>query len=221
MGCIEKLSRARIARIERRGKYGDGGGLYLQVSRALVKSWVFRYKIGEAEHFMGLGPLHAVDLKEAREKACWARALLVKGIDPMVARAMQTRTCDSENKTSHKTFDECAAEYIDSHRSEWKSPKHKTQWENSLRTYASPHFGKTNVRKIDTSLVLRALGPIWTAKTETAARLRERIERVLSFAATRGYRDENNPARWQGHLEELLPKPSKIKTVRHHPAMPY
>ncbi|MDR1424122.1 MAG: integrase arm-type DNA-binding domain-containing protein [Azoarcus sp.] len=214
---IEKLTPRQLAHILKPGRYSDGGGLYLQVTRMLVKSWVFRFEIAGAEHYMGLGPLHAVTLKEAREEARKARALLARGIDPMRAREEKGRACASGNRT----FDECVAEYIASHKEGWKNPKHKAQWRNSLLTYASPHFGKTDVREITTPLVLRALTPIWATKTETASRLRERIERVLSFAATCNYRDRDNPARWQGHLQELLPKPSRVRGVRHHPAMPY
>lgn len=99
--------------------------------------------------------------------------------------------------------------------------KHRQQWENSLRAHVSPHLGKIHVRQIDTPLVLKALKPIWKTKTETASRIRERIERILSWATIRGYREGDNPARWRGHLDEMLPKPAKVKKVRHHPALPF
>ena len=214
---IEKLRARQLTHISQPGKYSDGGGLYLQISKTLVKSWVFRFRRDGVEHYMGLGPLHRVHLKEAREEARKAREMLAKGIDPLQARDTQNQVFLSGNKT----FDECVAEYIESHKAEWKNPKHLAQWENSLSTYASPCFGKRDVREIDTALVLQALTPIWETKTETAARLRERIARTLSFAATRGYREGDNPARWAGHLQELLPRPSRLKKVRHHPAIPY
>ena len=217
---IEKLTTRQLAHISTPGKYGDGGGLYLQVTKKLVKSWVFRFRRDGVEHFMGLGPLHHVHLKEARKKAGKARKMLAKGFDPLQARRSQN-TQEKVSPPNHKTFDECAQEYIESHKAGWKNPKHLAQWENTLMTYASPCFGKRDVREIDTARVLQALTPIWETKTETAARLRERIARTLSFAATRGYREGDNPARWAGHLQELLPPPSRLKKVRHHPAIPY
>ncbi|MDR1227894.1 MAG: tyrosine-type recombinase/integrase [Azoarcus sp.] len=217
MGSIEKLSLSRIARIRRRGKYSDGGGLYLQVSKNLVKSWIFRYEIDGVGHTMGLGPLHLVTANAARRKARKARTMLAKGLDPLQTRKTQCQTDGLRNKT----FDECAAEYIAIHKNGWKSEKHAKQWQNSLKTYASPHFGNVNVRKVDTALVMRALIPIWVSKTETASRLRERIERILSWAATWGYRNAENPARWRGHLQELLPKPTRMATIRYRPSMPY
>ncbi|MCL2876745.1 MAG: tyrosine-type recombinase/integrase [Betaproteobacteria bacterium] len=220
MPGIEKLSASKVARITKPGKYGDGNGLYLQVTKTLVKSWVFRYQIDNKEHYMGLGPLRLVNLKEARKKAHKARTYLASKIDPLRERQMiisKKKGIDEYDKT----FDECIIEYIEHHKSGWKSIKHLKQWESSLATYASPHFGKMPVREISTALVLQALKPIWAIKTETASRLRERIERVLSWASVCGYREGNNPARWDGHLEELLPKPARIKIIRHHPSIPY
>jgi len=218
--AIEKLNTSKVSRISRRGKYSDGNGLYLQVTRTLVKSWVFRYQIGGKEHYMGLGPLHAVTLKEAREKAQKARACLVRKIDPLQDHATILSTKKEINE-ENKTFDECIIAYIAQHKNEWKSIKHLKQWENSLRTYASPYIGQLSIRKISTALILQVLEPIWIIKTETASRLRERIERVLSWAAIYGYREVDNPARWNGHLQELLPRPSRIKDVRHYPSIPY
>lgn len=220
MAGIEKLTALKVARIAKPGKYGDGKGLYLQVTKRLAKSWVFRYERNGAEHFMGLGALHTVGLAEAREEARKARVLLFQGIDPLQTR----QAAIAKNKAAtanNKTFNECVIEYIASHREAWKNEKHQQQWENTLQTYASPHFGKLYVRQITTPLVLKALEPIWKTKTETASRLRERIERVLSWATTSGYREGENPARWHGHLQELLPKPSRLKKVKHHLSMEY
>lgn len=218
MAGIEKLSALKVARVSKPGKYGDGNGLYLQVTKQLVKSWIFRYTINGGERYMGLGAVHTVGLVDARQEARKARLLLSKGIDPLQAKeeaAAQVRA----TKLSNKTFSECVTEYILTHKASWKSKKHEKQWTATLESYACPHFGKMNVREINTALVLKALNPIWKTKTETATRLRERIERVLSWAATLGYREGENPARWHGHLQELLPKPSKLKTVEHHPAL--
>ncbi|MCL2591375.1 MAG: tyrosine-type recombinase/integrase [Betaproteobacteria bacterium] len=217
MPGIEKLSPSKVARITKPGKYGDGDGLYLQVTRTLVKSWLFRYQRKGIEHCVGLGPLHAVDIEEAREKARTFRACLARGVD-----LMRERPTDIIKKNENdKTFDECAIEYIAHHKSAWKSIKHLKQWKGSLSLYASPYFGNIAVREITTVLVLQVLKPIWAIKTETASRLRERIERILSWATIHGYREGDNPARWNGHLQEILPKPSRIKHIRHHPAISY
>ncbi len=169
---------------------------------------------------MGLGPLHTVSLAEAREKARMARLNLANGVDPLAKRGVEVATKKAE-QASNLDFDTCAKQYIESREAEWKNAKHRQQWERSLQAHVSPHFGRVHVRRIDTPLVLKALEPIWRTKTETASRIRERIERVLSWATTRGYREGDNPARWKGHLEELLPKPAKLKKVQHHPALPY
>ena len=219
MSGIEKLTTSKLARILKPGRYGDGGGLYLQVTKRLTKSWIFRYQRRGVEHYMGLGSLHTLDLKEARKAARSARAALAQGNDPLQARAAAGQ--DETPDTNGKTFDECVAAYIVTHRTEWRSKKHCKQWENSLRTYVSPHFGKLRVDQIAASHVLEALEPIWVKLTETASRLRGRIERVLSWAATRGYRKGDNPARWRGCLQELLPDPAKTRKARHHSAMPY
>lgn len=220
MAGIEKLTAVKVTRISKPGKYADGKGLYLQVTKALVKSWLFRYELHKEEHAMGLGPLHTVSLAEAREQARSARLLLSQGIDPMQHRAEAIEKAKAL-KAKNKIFNECMTEYLKSHKDSWSNEKHQKQWEATLLEYACPHFGKMNVRLVNTELVLRALEPIWRTKTETATRVRERIERVLSWASTMGYREGENPARWQGHLQELLPAPSKIKTVEHHPSLPY
>jgi integrase len=169
---------------------------------------------------MGLGPVHAVSLAHAREMARDARRSLIDGIDPLQARrdALENNIA---RKSHEMTFAQCVMEYIHEHRHACRSEKHKKQWLSSLRTYVLPHIGKTGISRIDTAAVLKVLKPLWTVKTETASRIRGRIERVLSWAATLGFREGDNPARWRGHLEELLPEPSKIKKIQHHPAMLY
>ncbi|MDR2014332.1 MAG: tyrosine-type recombinase/integrase [Azoarcus sp.] len=219
--AIEKLSAPRVGRISKPGKYGDGGGLYLQVTRTLVKSWIFRYEVNGSERYMGLGPLHTVDLKQAREEARKARTCLARKADPLQERArIAVENTERIEFSGRKTFDECATEYIAHHKNGWKSAKHLKQWESSLKTYASPYIGKRFVHEINTALVLQMLKPIWFKKTKTASRLRERIERVLSWATICRHRTGDNPARWNGHLQEILPKPSRIKIVKHHPSMP-
>ncbi len=220
MAGSELLSAMKVANLSTPGKYSDGRGLYLQITKQGVKSWIFRYERNGVRRYMGLGPVYRVSLAQAREEARKARLLFQQGIDPLEDRA-EKEALSRAVQASNKTFMECVTDYIEGHKDAWRSEKHCKQWEATLLEYACPHFGKLNVRLIGTPHVLAALEPIWKKKTETASRLRERIERVLSWAATRGYRDGENPARWHGHLQELLPHPSKIKKVQHHPSLPY
>jgi integrase len=200
--------------------HADGGGLYLKVSPAGVPSWVYRYAIAGREHGMGLGPLHAVSLAEARVKALECRKQRVDGLDPLEKR-VEERAERRLARARAMTFQVCAEAYIDTHRSSWKSPKHAAQWPATLSTYVYPVFGPLPVDRIDTALVMKAVQPIWLEKTETASRVRGRIEAVLDWAATSGYRNGDNPARWRGHLENLLPKKSKVAPVEHHAALDY
>ncbi|MCW2573560.1 MAG: Phage integrase [Frankiales bacterium] len=210
------------------GHYADGGGLYLQVSAAGGKSWIFRYtskailtrngKPKEAE--MGLGSLADVSLSAAREKRNDYRKLLQTGIDPLAAKKQGVADrAIAEARSS--TFSECATAYIEAQRPSWKNAKHAEQWTNTIETYCGPIFGALPVQSVDTGLVLQVLGPIWKEKPETASRLRGRIERVIDWAKVRGYRDGENPARWRGHMDKLLPKMEKRKRVKHHPALPF
>ena len=171
---------------------------------------------------MGLGPYPTIGLAEARGKANDCRRQLLDGIDPIEARNAE-RQARQLAAASMMTFDECAKAYIASHRAGWKNAKHADQWENTLRDYVSPVFGSVSVANVDTGLVMRALerDNLWTAKAETASRLRGRIENILSWATVRGYRSGDNPARWKGHLEELLPHKSKVARTEHHAALPY
>ena len=217
---IQKLSALKVTKVQKAGMYGDGAGLWLQVSAAGNKSWIFRFMQYGTAHYIGLGALHTVSLSEAREKARQCRALLLEGKNPL-AEKEATRQRLRLEAASHMTFAECAEAYIQAHRGGWKNAKHAKQWETTLATYASPIFGDLSVALIDTSLVLQCLEPVWQEKTETASRLRNRIELVLDWARVRGYREGENPARWRGHLDKLLPAPSKVKKVIHHPSLPY
>lgn len=202
------------------GYFGDGGGLWLQVSSAGTKSWVFRFALAGRAREMGLGPLHTVTLAEAREKALECRKLLINGIDPIEARKLRrTETAAAAAKVI--TFNEAAEAYVEAHRAGWKNAKHAQQFENTLNTYAAPCFGALPVSAVDTGLVMKVLEPIWTTKTETATRVRGRIEAVLDWCTVRGYRAGDNPARWRGHLDHLLPSPSKVAKVENHAALPY
>jgi integrase len=169
---------------------------------------------------MGLGPINIVSLADAREKARECRKLLLDGIDPIETR-LEARLRTRAEKAKSMTFQECAEAYIKAHRAAWKNAKHIWQWETSLSMYVFPVFGQLSVAAVDTGLVVKTLEPIWTAKTETATRVRQRIEAVLDWAKARGYRNGENPARWKGHLDTLLPSPSKIAPVVHLAAMSY
>jgi integrase len=209
-----------VSRASEPGYYNDGAGLYLQVSKAGTKSWIFRFRMGGKQREMGLGALHTVSLAQAREKAKGCRASLLEGIDPLEARnAVKLEAALDRAKTV--TFDHCAKEYIAAHRGGWKNKKHAAQWESTIATYASPLIGGLPVAAIDTALVVKVLQPIWQAKTETATRLRSRIENILDWATVSKFRTGENPARWRGHLDNLLADPNKVTRVAHHAALPW
>lgn len=201
-----------------RGMHPDGGNLWLQVSPAGTRSWSFRYTAQGKQREMGLGPLHTITLAEARTRATEARRQLLDGIDPIEHRK-SLRAAAALAAASTKTFKECAEAYIAAHTPGWKNPKHAAQWTATLATYAFPVFGDLPVNKVDRALVLRVLNPIWTTKTETASRVRQRIEKILDWAKVQGYRSGENPAELKGNLAHDLPKQSKVATVENHPAL--
>jgi len=205
------------------GMHHDGAGLYLQVTERGA-SWIFRYAPLKGRHGrtreMGLGSLTLYSLAQARALALDARQLRHQGIDPIehrnAARAQQRL-----DEAKSITFKNCADAYIAAHRAGWHNAKHAAQWETTLATYAYPVLGALPVQAIDTALVIKIIEPLWQTRTETASRLRGRIEVVLDWAATRSYRTGENPARWKGHLANLLPARSKVQRVEHHAALPY
>lgn len=210
--AIHKLTAAKVKNAGA-GKHEDGGGLRLVVSQTGAKKWVLRFTIDGRRREMGLGSYPDVSLADAREKATGCRNQAKEGIDPIEARALEPELIP--------TFTTCAARYIRGHRRGWKNAKHARQWARTLKTYARPVIGKKPVDQISTEDVLEILKPIWNEKTETAKRVQGRIENILDYAAAHKYRDHLNPAQWRGHLDKLLPKPSRVKQVTHHPAMPY
>jgi len=220
MRGTNKLTALKISKLTDTGRYGDGGGLYLQISQWGTKAWVFRFMKDGRSRQMGLGDIATFSLKEARERAKSARQLLADGIDPLEAR-QQAKDAKQIEESRTITFDEAAARYIKAHQAGWTNAKHGAQWQSSLAKYASPVFGEMPVAAIDTTLVMQALEPIWSLKTETASRTRGRVEAVLDWATARGYRDGDNPARWRGHLDKLLPAKTKVAKVKHQPAMDY
>jgi integrase len=220
MAKIAVLSVRKIAAIREPGYYGDGGGLYLRVTQTGTKAWIFRYSLGGRRRDMGLGTIDVVSLAEARRKAEDARKLVAAGKDPLDAKTEESAAAAVEAAKA-MTFKDATEAYIASHRAGWRNPKHAAQWTATLATYGWPVFGELPVSAIDTGLVMRALEPIWSVKPETASRLRGRIESVLDWAKVRGYRDGENPARWKGHLQALLPAKAKVAKVEHHAALPY
>ena len=217
---IGRLTALKVEKAKLPGMYPDGGGLYLRVTPEGTKQWVLRYMLNRRPRWMGLGPFSLYSLQEARTKALDARKLRHEGIDPIEARrAERARARLEEAKVI--TFKQCAEAYISSHRAGWRNGKHAGQWSATLATYAYPLIGGLPVQSVDTGLVLKVLEPIWTAKPETAGRLRGRIESILDYAKARGYRDGENPARWRGHLDKLLPARSNVHQVEHHAALPY
>jgi integrase len=240
-----KLKALNVARAKKPGMYGDGGGLWLQVSPTGTKSWVFRYWVSERDPVtgefvrdpatkkvcgtsreMGLGSFTVVTLEEAREAATEVRRLRHQGIDPIEARREAKQAKAKEEviaEAKKRTFKQCATDYIAAQRAGWRNAKHTEQWTKTLETYVYPIIGDIPVQEIDTDLVLSVLRPIWPTKTETASRLRGRIERILDAAKVRLSTGEN-PAQWQRHLTNMLSKPSamrKTRKVKHHAALPY
>jgi integrase len=219
-GALNRLSAVEVKGINRKGMYHDGGGLYLQISAGGAKSWIYRFMLDGQPREMGLGPVNVISLAEARKRAAEYRRMRHDGIDPIESR----RTLRDQKKleaAKSMTFDACAAAYIEAHKAGWRNEKHRDQWCNTLNSYAGPVFGSLPVQVVDVALVMKALEPIWKTKPETASRLRGRIEAVLDWATVRGYRKGENPARWRGHLDKLLPARAKIQKVEHHPALPY
>jgi integrase len=203
----------------------DQRGLYLQVtngSGGIERSWVFRFvsPVTRKRRDMGLGSTRDVGLAEARQRATTARSILKNGLDPIEER--RKRQIERRIEAARAiTFDAAAEACIKAKAPEWSNSKHAAQWTTTLTTYASPHIGGMPVSDVTVDDVLRILEPIWTTKTETATRVRQRIETVLDWSAARGYRFGLNPASLKGNLAQLLPRPSKIKRVEHHPALPF
>ncbi|MDE2398358.1 MAG: integrase arm-type DNA-binding domain-containing protein [Burkholderiales bacterium] len=216
MGALE------VGRLTEPGLHAVGGvpGLMLQVTPAGSRSWVLRVRVGGKRREAGLGGYPAVTMADARRRARELREQNDKGIDPVAER----RTAKAKlraDRALQVTFKACAEQLISAHEAGWKNPKHRQQWDRTLRDYAFPVMGELPARDVTKAHVLAVLEPIWTVKTETATRVRSRIERVLNYAMQAGYRPEGlNPARWKGGLDALLPSAGKLRHVQHHPAVP-
>jgi len=206
---INRLNARAVATLTKYGRHADGGGLYLSLSPNGGRRWVFLFRWRGKHTEIGLGSARDVTLARARELAGQARAKLAEGINPKDARK-PTEPC---------TFGECADRVIEAMRPSWRSSKHASQWEMTLREYAAP-LRRMQVATITTDDVLAVLKPLWQTRPETASRVRARIERVLEAARAQGLRTGDNPARWRGHLDQLLAKRQRLVPA-HHGALPY
>jgi integrase len=218
----DELGPLEVSRLTEPGLHFVGvvAGLALKVSITGARSWILRATVGNRRRDIGLGGYPDVTLAGAREAARNTRSKIKEGIDPVDdARAARSKLI--AEAVSGILFDEAAAKYITAHEAGWKNTKHASQWRNTLETYAYPVIGKMRVKDIQTAHVMQVLEPIWTAKSETASRVRSRIELVLDWAKVRGYRKGENPARWKGHIDKLLPKRSEVASVEHHAALPF
>jgi integrase len=235
------LTVKRVERLKEKGRYSDGGGLYLQITESGSKSWIFKYEVTlrdgngqrrRKESMVGLGGVDTFNLAEARERARALRQQIKDGINPLTAK----RAAKAERELAAAkamTFSEAAQQYFDQHEGGWRNAKHRAQFIATLKQYAFPIIGNLSVAAIDTGLVLKVLeqrvpaargypaGPLWKTRSETASRLRGRIEAVLAWATVRGYRTGDNPARWKNHLSQALPARDDSKAVEHHAALPY
>jgi len=218
--ATERLTALKVEKAKRPGMYADGNGLYLRVTPEGARNWVLRYMLDRRPRWMGLGPLALYGLAEARARALDARRKRHEGIDPIEARRAE-RARQALDVAKAITFKQCAESYIAAHRAGWRNDKHAAQWSATLAAYAYPTIGALPVQAVDTGFVLKVLEPIWITKPETASRLRGRIESILDFAKVRELRDGENPARWRGHLDKLLPARSKVRAITHHAALPY
>lgn len=217
---INKLSDRGIKSQNKSGRYADGNGLYLQVSTSGAKSWLFRYMLDGKSREMGLGSIRTETLSQAREKAKHCKKLLKSGTDPIRDRQERIAIEKADNKEM-LSFQKCTEGYLKSHSASWRSARHAEIWLSSVKRFAYPIIGSIHVNKIERRHIMNILDPIWREKTDTASRLRGRLESILNWATVQEYRKGDNPARWRGYLDQLLPKPSEIHTVKHFAALPY
>ena len=202
------------------GKHAHGHGLYCLVTETGGRSWALRYQRQGRERWHGLGPCHTFTLKEALAAARKAKQQLFEGIDPIDAKQAQ-RTAQALEAAKTISFSDAAKQYFDQHAKKWSSVKHAHQFWASLEQYAFPVIGKLPVASVDTGLILKILEPIWNERYQTASRLRGRVASVLDWAGVRGFRNGDNPARWRGHLSEVLPAKGEFTEVTHYAALPY
>lgn len=216
------LTQIGAQRLKVAGMHLDGLGLYMFVKPTGAKSWVLRYMLNGRARHMGLGGYPEITLAAAREKAAAYRAVIKSGIDPLEGKH-ELKAKNRADAAKRINFKQAASQYIESHKAGWKNDKHIQQWQNTLRDYAEPIIGNLDVSKVEVAHILQILQKdnLWTTKTESATRLRGRLEKILDWATVRGFRSAANPARWKGNLEALLPAPAKVQKRSNFPAMPY
>ena len=216
-----ELSPLSISRLKESGLWAVGGvaGLYLHVNDRGARSWILRVVVGDKRRDMGLGGYPDIGVADARQKAREARLKIEQGVDPILLRK-QAKSELMALQATDKTFEQAAGEYIKIHADSWSNDKHRKQWERTLAAYAFPVVGKLSLRHIRQEHILKILEPIWTTKTETATRVRGRIESILDWAKVKGLRTGENPAAWKGHLDHMLPAPTRLKNVEHLAAVP-
>ncbi len=226
-GGVNKLTAVSL-KTRKPGLHADGGGLYLQVTEGHTgeprRSWLCRVTIQGKRRELGLGTARDITLAQARAKCATWRRLAAIGVDPKAHEAAEFQAKAAKaakDRARSLTFRAAAGAYVDAHAPSWKSGKHARQWAATLEAYVYPIMGDVSVGEVDREMVLKVLDPIWASRTETAARVRGRIESVLDWAMVRGLREGENPARWRGALSKVLPARSKIQRPQHHPAMPY
>jgi integrase len=215
-----RLTAIKAQSLKKPGFHADGAGLYLKVHEGGSRSWVYRFMRNGKARYLGLGSAGSVSLALARSLAAEARQQLQQGQDPIETRRQAKKEALLADARV-MTFRQCGEAYIASHESSWKNAKHCEQWRSTLKRYLYPIFGDVPASAVTTDKVLEALQPLWSTMPETASRVRGRIEAILDWAKVRGARDGENPARWRGHLANLLPKPSKVAPVQHYPALPF
>jgi len=208
------------------GRHADGGGLNLCVKDRGARSWVFRFMMDGKSYDMGLGVAagpDAISLADARDKAAAERLKVKAGINPLLERKQKAAEAIAATQAAliaGITFRDVAEAHIAANEDSWRNSKHRQQWRNTLAAYVYPVIGDLPVTDITTAHVLQIVEPIWKKKPETASRIRGRIETVLDAAKARGYREGENPARWRGHVAQILPARAKLSRG-HHKAMPY
>lgn len=208
--------------LKKAGRYTDSyiKGLQLLLKPSGAKYWLLRFAFNGKRHELGIGPFPDLLPKEARQIAQEARSLIAKGENPLTIKLTQ-KSQRKALEIKKTTFRDFALSCIEGKQSEWSSSKHAAQWTYSLEKFAFPIIGDMALDDIDTDDILKILTPIWKSKTETASRLRGRLEWILAAACTRKLREGINPALWRGHLQTILPAPHKMVEVRHHPALAY
>jgi len=217
----QELTPLAVSKLTKPGTHAVGGvaGLALRVYPEGQRAWVLRTMVAGKRREFGLGGYPSVLLSSAKDRARATLDKIFSGLDPVEEKQRQ-RSALRAAKAKAVSFSKVAEQYIAQHEAGWKNPKHAAQWVTTLSTYAFPVFGSVTVASVDTPLVLKVLEPIWTKKTETASRLRGRIEVILDYATAKGLRDGPNPARWKGHLALTLPARRKVAPVQHHAAIP-